>query len=167
MIEESIAFIKEFLNTNSLLTDLLIEDINDEELIKVLHKYVINYTYISDVEIDLIDDINIIYDINTDINELNTNYLKLFFKQKFFLYKEINMFSNVKRNDLLNDLKVLVEIDIKSSNFELNHNKNLALNNYEFFNYLYEKKPFGLWLINGAYTVLGHIIAAVIICVWR
>src|SRR5215211_4883970 len=139
MIEESIAFIKEFLNTNSLLTDLLIEDINDEELIKVLHKYVINYTYISDVEIDLIDDINIIYDINTDINELNTNYLKLFFKQKFFLYKEINMFSNVKRNDLLNDLKVLVEIDIKSSNFELNHNKNLALNNYEFFNYLYEK----------------------------
>lgn len=33
-------------------------------------------------------------------------------------------------------------------------------------NYLYEKKPFGLLLINGAYQVLGNIIAGVIICCW-
>lgn len=34
-------------------------------------------------------------------------------------------------------------------------------------NYLYEKKPFGLFLINGGYALVGNIIAAVIICVWR
>ena len=32
--------------------------------------------------------------------------------------------------------------------------------------YLFEKRPLGLHLINGAYTVIGHIIAAVIICLW-
>ena len=32
--------------------------------------------------------------------------------------------------------------------------------------YLYEKRPFGLHLINGGYTLLGNIIAAVIICSW-
>ncbi|MEO6669332.1 MAG: DUF1761 domain-containing protein [Ferruginibacter sp.] len=32
--------------------------------------------------------------------------------------------------------------------------------------YLYEKRPFGLHLINGCYTLLGNIIAAVIICCW-
>lgn len=32
--------------------------------------------------------------------------------------------------------------------------------------YLYEKRPTGLHLINGAYTLLGNIIAAVIICSW-
>ena len=32
--------------------------------------------------------------------------------------------------------------------------------------YLYEKRPFGLYLINGGYTLLGNIIAAVIICSW-
>lgn len=31
-------------------------------------------------------------------------------------------------------------------------------------NYLYEKKPLGLFLINGGYTTLGNIIAAIIIC---
>lgn len=33
--------------------------------------------------------------------------------------------------------------------------------------YLYEKRPLGLHIINGAYTLLGNIIAAVIICCWR
>ena len=32
--------------------------------------------------------------------------------------------------------------------------------------YLYEKRPMGLHLINGLYTILGNIIAAVIICSW-
>ncbi|MEP6712227.1 MAG: DUF1761 domain-containing protein [Ferruginibacter sp.] len=32
--------------------------------------------------------------------------------------------------------------------------------------YLYEKRPTGLHLINGAYTVVGNIIAALIICLW-
>jgi Protein of unknown function (DUF1761) len=34
-------------------------------------------------------------------------------------------------------------------------------------NYLYEKKPLGLFLINGGYALVGNIIAAVIICMWR
>ncbi|MEP6676250.1 MAG: DUF1761 domain-containing protein [Ferruginibacter sp.] len=34
-------------------------------------------------------------------------------------------------------------------------------------NYLYEKKPFGLFLINAGYAVAGNIIAGVIICSWR
>lgn len=34
-------------------------------------------------------------------------------------------------------------------------------------NYLYEKKPLGLFLINGGYAVVGNIIAGVIICCWR
>ena len=34
-------------------------------------------------------------------------------------------------------------------------------------NMLYEKKPTGLYLINGSYQLLGNIIAAVIICSWR
>jgi Protein of unknown function (DUF1761) len=33
--------------------------------------------------------------------------------------------------------------------------------------YLYEKRPIGLHLINGGYTLLGNIIAAIIICCWR
>ena len=32
--------------------------------------------------------------------------------------------------------------------------------------YLYEKRPIGLHLINGFYTLAGNIIAAVIICCW-
>lgn len=32
--------------------------------------------------------------------------------------------------------------------------------------YLYEKRPFALHLINGVYTILGNVIAAVIICSW-
>ncbi len=32
--------------------------------------------------------------------------------------------------------------------------------------YLYEKRPLGLHFINGGYTLLGNIIAAVIICSW-
>ncbi len=32
--------------------------------------------------------------------------------------------------------------------------------------YLYEKRPFGLHLINGGYTLVGNIIAAVVICSW-
>lgn len=32
--------------------------------------------------------------------------------------------------------------------------------------YLYEKRPTGLYWINGGYTLLGNIIAAVIICSW-
>jgi len=34
-------------------------------------------------------------------------------------------------------------------------------------NYLYEKKPLGLFLINGGYQLVGNIIAAVIICCWH
>ncbi len=34
-------------------------------------------------------------------------------------------------------------------------------------NYLYEKKPFSLFLINGGYAIVGHIIAAIIICSWK
>jgi hypothetical protein len=33
--------------------------------------------------------------------------------------------------------------------------------------YLYEKRPAGLHLINGGYTLAGNIIAAIIICVWQ
>ena len=33
--------------------------------------------------------------------------------------------------------------------------------------YLYEKRPLGLHFINGGYTLVGNIIAAVIICVWH
>jgi hypothetical protein len=33
-------------------------------------------------------------------------------------------------------------------------------------NYLYEKKPISLFLINGGYAIVGNIIAAVIICSW-
>jgi Protein of unknown function (DUF1761) len=33
--------------------------------------------------------------------------------------------------------------------------------------YLYEKRPLGLYLINGGYTLLGNIIAATIICCWQ
>lgn len=33
--------------------------------------------------------------------------------------------------------------------------------------YVYEKKPLGLHLINGLYTVLGNILAAIIIASWR
>ena len=33
--------------------------------------------------------------------------------------------------------------------------------------YLYEKRPVGLYWINGGYTLLGNIIAAVIICSWH
>jgi hypothetical protein len=32
--------------------------------------------------------------------------------------------------------------------------------------YLYERRPMGLYFINGGYTILGHIIAATIICAW-
>jgi Protein of unknown function (DUF1761) len=32
--------------------------------------------------------------------------------------------------------------------------------------YLYEKRPVGLNLINGGYTLLGNIVAAIIICSW-
>lgn len=34
-------------------------------------------------------------------------------------------------------------------------------------NMLYEKRPGGLYLINGGYLILGNIISAVIICGWR
>lgn len=33
--------------------------------------------------------------------------------------------------------------------------------------YLYEKRPLALYLINGGYTLLGNIIAAIIICCWQ
>jgi nitrate reductase gamma subunit len=33
--------------------------------------------------------------------------------------------------------------------------------------YLYEKRPLALYLINGGYTLLGNIVAAIIICCWR
>ncbi len=32
--------------------------------------------------------------------------------------------------------------------------------------YLYEKRPSGLYWINGGYTLLGNIIAAIIVCSW-
>lgn len=32
--------------------------------------------------------------------------------------------------------------------------------------YLYEKKPFGLHLINGGYNVVGCIVAAIVLCLW-
>ena len=32
--------------------------------------------------------------------------------------------------------------------------------------YLYEKRPLGLYFINGGYTLLGNIISSVIICGW-
>ncbi len=32
--------------------------------------------------------------------------------------------------------------------------------------YLYEKRPMGLHLINGGYTILGNIISGIIICSW-
>ncbi len=34
-------------------------------------------------------------------------------------------------------------------------------------NYLYEKKPISLYLINAVYQILGCIIAGIIICVWQ
>jgi hypothetical protein len=34
-------------------------------------------------------------------------------------------------------------------------------------NYLYEKKPMALHVINGGYALVGNIVAAVIICVWQ
>lgn len=34
-------------------------------------------------------------------------------------------------------------------------------------NYLYEKKPLGLWLINAGYVVVGCVIAGIIICSWN
>ena len=34
-------------------------------------------------------------------------------------------------------------------------------------NYLYEKKPLGLFLINAGYAIVGNIIAGVIICYWN
>lgn len=33
--------------------------------------------------------------------------------------------------------------------------------------YLYEKRPAGLYLINCGYTVIGNIIAAIIVCCWQ
>jgi hypothetical protein len=33
-------------------------------------------------------------------------------------------------------------------------------------NYLYEKKPLSLFLINGGYAIVGNIIAGIIICCW-
>ncbi len=33
--------------------------------------------------------------------------------------------------------------------------------------YLYEKRPWGLYLINCGYTVIGNIIAAIIVCCWQ
>jgi len=33
-------------------------------------------------------------------------------------------------------------------------------------NYLYEKKPLSLWLINAGYAIVGCIIAGIIICSW-
>jgi hypothetical protein len=33
-------------------------------------------------------------------------------------------------------------------------------------NYLYEKKPLSLFLINGGYAIAGNIIAGIIICCW-
>jgi len=33
--------------------------------------------------------------------------------------------------------------------------------------YLYEKRPAGLYLINCGYTVVGNIVAAIIVCCWQ
>jgi hypothetical protein len=33
--------------------------------------------------------------------------------------------------------------------------------------FVYEKRPLGLHLIDGGYTILGHILAAIILCLWR
>lgn len=33
-------------------------------------------------------------------------------------------------------------------------------------NYLYEKKPLGLFMINAFYALIGNIIAGIIICIW-
>lgn len=33
-------------------------------------------------------------------------------------------------------------------------------------NYLYEKKPMGLFMINAGYAIVGNIIAGIIICMW-
>jgi len=33
-------------------------------------------------------------------------------------------------------------------------------------NYLYEKKPMGLFMINAGYAVVGNIIAGIIVCAW-
>ncbi|HUZ62020.1 MAG TPA: DUF1761 domain-containing protein [Hanamia sp.] len=33
--------------------------------------------------------------------------------------------------------------------------------------YVYEKKPFGLYFIDGLYTVVGNIIAAIIVSCWK
>ena len=33
--------------------------------------------------------------------------------------------------------------------------------------YLYEKRPWGLYLINCGYTLVGNIIAAIIVCCWQ
>jgi hypothetical protein len=33
--------------------------------------------------------------------------------------------------------------------------------------YLYTKKPMGLHLIDGGYHLVGHILAAVILCIWQ
>jgi len=34
-------------------------------------------------------------------------------------------------------------------------------------NYLYEKKPFSLFLINAGYAIVGNIIVGIIICCWQ
>jgi Protein of unknown function (DUF1761) len=34
-------------------------------------------------------------------------------------------------------------------------------------NYLYEKKPFSLFLINAGYAIVGNIIAGIILCCWQ
>jgi Protein of unknown function (DUF1761) len=34
-------------------------------------------------------------------------------------------------------------------------------------NYLYEKKPLSLWMINSGYAIVGNIIAGIIICSWK
>ena len=33
--------------------------------------------------------------------------------------------------------------------------------------YLYTKKPLGLHLIDGGYHLVGHILAAIILCIWK
>jgi len=33
--------------------------------------------------------------------------------------------------------------------------------------YVYEKRPFGLYFINGLYTIVGNIIAAIIVSCWK
>jgi hypothetical protein len=118
MTEESITLIKEFLNKNNLLTTLLIEDVNEIVLIKELHKYVNNYNYLSDREIQLIEFLNFkeIYDIDDD-------YLIEIFKKKFYLYKGINKFNKNKKSNLLNDLEILIKTDIELNDFELKKKK--------------------------------------------